>query len=228
MSFSFSPKIVTNGLVLYLDAANSLSYTPGTNWKDISGNRNDGTLVNGPTFQNNNQGIIRFDGQNDYMEVLNDSSLNSNSCTIDIWFKYTTANNDYAMLIGKHDTFDSYNGWSLYIFNNQIYVQVKTINPSSPINFSGYNITTTGWFNATLSLTSNGTGIFYVNNNIVDTKSLFSFNITNEPLRIAKSLDSFWNYFGGDISNIKIYNRVLSGSEILQNYNALKPRFGLI
>ena len=68
MSLSRGPKIVTNGLVLYLDAANKKSYPgSGTTWTDLSGNNNTGTLTNGPTFDSNNGGSIVFDGTNDYV-----------------------------------------------------------------------------------------------------------------------------------------------------------------
>ena len=68
MSFSYSPKIITDGLVLYLDAANPYSYVSGsTVWNDISRGGNNGTLINGPTFSSANNGSIVFDGTNDYV-----------------------------------------------------------------------------------------------------------------------------------------------------------------
>jgi len=76
MSFNFSPKIVTDGLVLYLDAANTKSFISGsTTWNDISKNKNDGTLINGPTFNPNNMGSIVFDGLNDYVNCGKNSSI---------------------------------------------------------------------------------------------------------------------------------------------------------
>ena len=61
---NYGPKIVTNGLVLALDAADKLSYPgSGTTWKDLGGNAYDGTLTNGPTFTNAFGGNIVFDGQ---------------------------------------------------------------------------------------------------------------------------------------------------------------------
>ena len=70
MAFSFSPRIVTDGLVLYLDAANQRSYPgSGTTWSDISRGGNNGTLVNGPTFDPGNGGSIVFDGVDDYVSI---------------------------------------------------------------------------------------------------------------------------------------------------------------
>ena len=80
MAFNFSPKVVTEGLVLYLDAANTKSYVSGsTTWSDLSRSRNNGTLVNGPTFNSSNGGFIRCDGTNDYIEVLDNNSLDFGS-----------------------------------------------------------------------------------------------------------------------------------------------------
>jgi hypothetical protein len=71
--FYGTPPIVTNGLVLNLDCGNRLSYpTSGTTWTDLSGNNNNGTLTNGPTFNPNNLGSIVFDGVDDYVSVGDD------------------------------------------------------------------------------------------------------------------------------------------------------------
>ena len=68
MAFSYSPKIITDGLVLYLDAANPYSYVSGsTVWNDISRTMTSGSLINGPTFSSANNGSIVFDGVNDYV-----------------------------------------------------------------------------------------------------------------------------------------------------------------
>ena len=86
MALSHSPKIVTDGLVLCLDAGDGKSYSgSGTTWYDRSGNGNNGILVNGPTFDSNNRGAIVFDGVNDHVSIPNSSSLqlsNNQSFTI--------------------------------------------------------------------------------------------------------------------------------------------------
>jgi hypothetical protein len=70
MSIGYGPKLITDGLVLCLDAADSLSYPgSGTTWTDLSGNSNNGVFVNGPTYDSSNGGSIVFDGSNDYIEL---------------------------------------------------------------------------------------------------------------------------------------------------------------
>jgi len=84
MSFAHSPQIVTNGLVLALDAGNTKSYVSGsTTWFDKSGRGNNGTLVNGPTFNTGSLGSIVFDGVNDYVDSGNISTtiLSNNQFT---------------------------------------------------------------------------------------------------------------------------------------------------
>jgi hypothetical protein len=86
MAFFHSPRIVTDGLVLALDAANSLSYPgSGTTWTDLSGKGNNGTLVNGPTFSPTNGGSIVFDGTNDYISFPNNPNLDSQAITMESW-----------------------------------------------------------------------------------------------------------------------------------------------
>ena len=77
MGLAHSPSIVTDGLVLCLDAANTKSYPgSGTTWTDISGKGYDGTLTNGPTFSSNYGGNIVLDGSNDFVTGVHNSELN--------------------------------------------------------------------------------------------------------------------------------------------------------
>ena len=87
MAVAGGPNIVEDGLVLALDAANKKSYPgSGTVWSDLSGNSNDGTLTNGPTFSSNNSGIFSFDGANDIVVgPATVNSLSSTTMTISIW-----------------------------------------------------------------------------------------------------------------------------------------------
>ena len=72
MAFNYSPNIITDGLVLYLDAANTKSYPgSGTTWRDLSKSQLNGTLTNGPTFNSSNGGSIVFDGVDDYVNLGN-------------------------------------------------------------------------------------------------------------------------------------------------------------
>lgn len=128
MSFNFSPKIVTDGLVLYMDAANNSSYISGsTIWYDLSKNNNTGTLVNNPTFSSTNKGNINFDGTDDYVNfgnILNNVFAGTDiSYSIDVWFKLpsTLSLNSSYTLVSK------YGDSNLSENNRQMLLQVRNL-----------------------------------------------------------------------------------------------------
>jgi hypothetical protein len=89
MGFYRGPHIVTDGLILSLDAANNKSYPrSGTTWNDLSGNGNNGTLVNGPTFSSANGGSIVFDGTNDVVSTTLVQTF-VNELTVETWYRGT-------------------------------------------------------------------------------------------------------------------------------------------
>ncbi len=86
-TLSGGPSIVTNGLILNLDAANPKSYVSGsTTWNDVSRSGLSGTLVNGPTFNTGSGGSIVFDGTDDYVNCGNSTLFNLNQHSICFWF----------------------------------------------------------------------------------------------------------------------------------------------
>ncbi len=116
MAHFHSPRIITDGLVLALDAANQKSYPgSGTTWSDLSGNGNNGTLTNGPTFDSGNNGSIIFDGVDDYITTgTTPSQLQGNpSFTVSGWF-YRNANlpvNTGTWGFGGNVTNQGINSW---------------------------------------------------------------------------------------------------------------------
>jgi hypothetical protein len=222
MAGKCGPDIIENGLVLALDAANKNSYPgSGTTWKDLSGNGNNGTLTNGPTFNAGNIGSIVFDGVNDYVEVSNASSLNASTQTISVWYYATVLPSRVATIVAKHDTFGSYNGYHIYTNNG---VEIKV---GSTTYYTGPNTGIAGvWYYLTLAYTSNSSMTCYVNGISSGTTALGNLSISSNSLRIGRSPDSFWSVFTGRISQVSVYNRQLSATEVLQNYNATKSRFG--
>lgn len=171
MAFNFSPKIVTNGLVLYLDAANTRSYAgSGTVWNDLSRSGNNGTLVNGPTFNSGNGGSIVFDGTNDFVSVSDNSTINGTSQTISVWFKnsgtYATGN-QAAEIIGKHNAVGSFNGYGIQLVNDFGNIKVSAFVKNATVNYVTLNstqiISSLNWYNATITFTSNSQIILYLN-----------------------------------------------------------------
>jgi hypothetical protein len=114
--------IITDGLVLYLDAANTKSIVSGsTTWNDLSRSGNNGTLVNGPTFNSGNGGSIVFDGLDDYMITTTIQNYRS-MC---IWVKkLATAPSVWKYLIDLRPNGSAYiatnaiAGWQIFRVNN--------------------------------------------------------------------------------------------------------------
>jgi hypothetical protein len=219
MSFSRGPKIVTDGLVLALDAANTKSYSgTGTSWNDLSGNGNNGTLINGPTFNSDNNGSIVFDGVDDYVQT----NLNTHysQITLSTWARRNDTNS-FRSLIGKYRGDPPQTESYELLFNNSAGIRFHVT--TSPID---YNIsTTTGvWYNVVG--TYNGTTAkLYLNGTEVSSGNRTA-GINSVNFRIGASPRGA-NYNNGNISQVSIHNRALTAEEILQNYNSTKSRYGL-
>jgi hypothetical protein len=216
--------IVTNGLVLNLDSANKDSYPgTGTTWTNLSGGGYNGTLQNGPTFLSNvNGGIFSFDGTDDYVTTSNTGMLTNG-----------TGNFSYGVWVnfqGK-PTFGT-------IFENGLYtagILIRYYGPDDGIQiyaqnayYGVYSLTPSlnTWYY--LSFVRNGNFLDFYVNGIYQTALGFTANIFYDPnLFIGTSQHATWQTFNGYIPVAQIYNRGLSATEVLQNYNAQKTRFGL-
>jgi hypothetical protein len=218
-------KIVSNGLVLNLDAAQLRSYpTSGTAWTDLSGNANNGTLTNGPTFDSANGGSIVFDGTNDYVTVTGSNTFTE--ATFIAWMLRVGSQSAYDGIIhSRGGTGGSVTGMNFnlgatqlgYTWNNELNtyswnsgliipatwcMSAITVNSTTAIAYLG---SSSGFSSATNSVTHNST--------------------TLAALSLAR--DNQGRYFKGNIAISLLYNRALSETEITQNYNAVKSRFGL-
>jgi hypothetical protein len=225
MAISRGPKIVTNGLVLALDAADKNSYRgSGTTWTDLSGNANTGTLTNGPTFNGGNGGSIVFDGVDDYSSVAT-SGLVSSVISMDIWFNVNSSK-QYSALIGSNVT-EKYE--MLIKAGGAIEVSLSTNNYMQYNNILSLNT----WTNIVVTAVSGTQWKMYKNGadlgsptSYVGTWQVSGASISNFDLgRIRNDVATF--AYSGNISTVRIYNRALTATEILQNYNATKTRFGL-
>jgi hypothetical protein len=93
-------KVITDGLVLFLDAGNNRSYPgTGTTWTDLSSTAITGSLTNGPTFSSINGGAIVFDGTNDYVDITSSTHLNQ-PLTMEAWININTQQNGMILSRG--------------------------------------------------------------------------------------------------------------------------------
>ena len=228
-NFQATKGIVQDGLVLNLDAAVDDSYSDGTVWRDLAGGNN-GTLTNGPTFNKEKGGNIVFDGSNDYVQ-LDSSTLtlvqNFTSITISFWFTIDTTSNNCFIATKGGGT----NGWKIYrdaSSVNRIKVATGNANYSS-VGTPLLGISSTDWKNACLVSNSSRVVELYVNgvsDGTYNSGSALSAPGTSDlSLRIGHQSAS--EYHSGKFSQLQIYNRTLTATEVLQNYNVMKHRFGI-
>ena len=224
MATRYSPAIVTSGLSLCLDAANKVSYLgSGTSWYNLSGTINTGTLTNGPTFSAANMGSIVFDGVDDYVTGIGSSIVPTSTAayTVSVWCYRNTNNTGYKELLAQWTNANSGNSF-FFGFDNSA---VRFTDNWNPITVSGAGNTNV-WMNLVGVYTVSNAYI-YLNGVLAATKgSGFTYTGTG-PLIIGRQGELSSEYFDGRISNVKVYNRALSATEVLQNYNATKTRFGL-
>ena len=235
MALHHSPRVVTDGLVLCLDAASKESYSgSGTVWRDLAGSNN-GTLTNGPTFSSANGGIIEFDGSDDYFTTSTTPNelLGNPNFTISMWVKRLSneETNTGIWGFGGDITNQGINSWwydnaneitidtwgqatfttgVTYPLNEWVFVTWQKI--AGPMTRANCIL----WRNL-VSYTGNQLTILRAENVAPNVNNLgFSF------ARISPTYSAPVNFA---ISNIVIYNRILTPAEILQNYNAIKSRF---
>ena len=237
MALAHSPRIVRDGLVLYVDAANTKSYPgSGTTWTDISGKGHNGTLTNGPTFSSDNMGSIVFDGTNDTVTLSanSDFDFGTGDLTIEGFFNKSATTANLTLVCSENYYATGYNGnWIIRITNANT-IAFASYDGKSNGEYNEFSAPTTSgkWYH--FAFVREGTGSneskFYFNGVLAGsmTVSKSLSNAGNEGLRIGE--DNNWAnaFMNGKISNVKIYKgKGLTATEVLQNYNALKGRFGL-
>ena len=221
MALVHSLRTVTDGLVLCLDAGNTKSYSgSGTTWNDLSGNGNTGTLTNGPTYSSDNGGSIFFDGTNDYVSLV-DNLGDPQQFTVEFWAYPTQLN------------FDSNNNYRR-IFRVGTASNVILIEQGGNISFrvpggtsnnmqgSGYS-GTNEWGYVVCTYDQSNKKIYF-NGSLKTTTAESGVTVDFGSPQIV---DPNSQTFKGNISNFRIYNRALTASEIQQNFDALRGRFGI-
>jgi hypothetical protein len=240
--------ITTNGLVLFLDAANPKSYVSGsTSWNDLSIGGNNGTLINGPTYNSGNAGNISFDAVDDYCAITN------NLTTRQKWSSFWSNSNDVTFIMVISANFSGNTTQRDPLFGQQYYygagfsIEIHANNQSP--RAIGYNIGASGnfnnlngptWSNFTntptfISITHNGTtkavrfsvnGVFY-NTALPQSVSVGNFmSDTTNNVQLARFTDGE-GYSSKSFYQLMTYNRVLSDQEVLQIYNSVRGRFNL-
>ena len=231
MSVNYNTSIVTNGLVLCLDAANSKSYPgSGTTWTDLSGNGNSGTLINSPIYNTSNNGSFTFNGSNTYVDTTFATNIVTTGFTYSFWFNANQLTVDFP---------------AQYFINsdgNTIFRIERNSAGSNSIEFghsqngglisntelSSFNFPNNIWHYC--SLVYDGNFKYIYKNGILDATSSSGQVLTYYAgafLRIGARQGGSLLPFKGEISYVTLHNRALTASEINQNFNALRGRYGI-
>ncbi len=234
MSKIRSGRIVTDGLIFYMDVANTKCYSgTGSSFSDLSIEQNNGILVNGVSYGTQFLGNLSFDGVNDYIEVPFDESMNpTSSVTVTSLFNISGYTDQYAPIIVKSNPNPTnYEQYSLGIYNlisQQLRFYVTS--PGLTQTFTSYDSV----FNKTIYAVgtcdvNNQRMNLYVNGYLVDTKTFsFSFFTSSNSLMIGGvTFSSLPGYSSGSIYQSSIYNRALSDEEVKNNYQIIKTRYNI-
>mgnify|MGYP000324290763 CR=1 FL=1 len=222
MATNYNNSIIKDGLVLCLDTGDRKSYSgSGSTWTDRSGNGNDVTLYNGPTFTTDNGGSLNFDESDDYGKTSSTTVLNSSAYTKIAWFRpeEACANIISGGSESQHAFWMAATNHTLCAGHNSAWTTVG-YRPNPSGDMVGQ------WWCGAVTFNSTTGWVLYMNGVQVDTNSSTTTNSGNGIIRIGAYYDAA-NMFNGDINIAQVYNRVLTADEILQNFNAQRGRFGI-
>jgi hypothetical protein len=235
MSIYGGPDITTDGLILFLDAANSKSYPEsGTIWNDLSGNNNTGTLTNGPTFSSANKGSIVFDGVDDRVSRITNINTGQNF-TVNAWIYPTLLGTTRRAVAASSYNYSPQNGWLICTaggsINNTFFFSIGSDNAYQVAAANTLSLNQWVYISA---VCQNGGGSIKLYNNGIETSyaitglSTNTLTYTHPEFNVGfRDSAGTTDPYTGNISIVQIYNRALIAQEITQNFNATKGRFGL-
>jgi hypothetical protein len=213
--------VIQGGLVLHLDASifNTVSY--GTTWFDLSGNQNNGTITNAPTYNSGNGGTVVFDGVDDIVTLGYKQSLLPSDITQEAWVKASS-------FVNWHGIISNMASWGTG-FSLQIGVfQNIAAMVSGEYLTTSYTPITDVWYHiAATHRSSDNLNSLYVNGVLENTLTRSISYAENAVTTIGVFYTSPGLHFSGNISQVRTYNRALSAAEVAHNYNVTKGRFGL-
>lgn len=241
MGIAYNPSVVTNGLVLYVDAANpkSLSHSAGaiansTTWSDLSTNGNDGQVFGANTvFSTDYKGHVVFDdsfgnnGNSSYVNFPNSASLNMlSSLSIESWVLFDANSQDFIFEKGSVNT-----QYSLFSHSTDIMFRSYHVgfpNVQKQITKTSAGITSGNWYHIVGTWDGSNKRL-YVNGTEIGSPVAISANLvtTTQTARIGSFGSSVGYPLGGKIAKVAVYNIGLSEAQVVQNFEATRGRFGV-
>lgn len=235
MANLYGPRIVTDGLVFNMDFSNPKCYSgTGSYCYDLSGNSFQGTLVNTPTYTTDGTNKFFAFATNDYIKIPNSTLLNTHTPSVEVWFK-TNSLSQNGFLFEKGHVNTSYSlfqnaGNSAFYWRHRSVLNYTLIDLVPGVASVGVN--TTEWFQIIATKSSSGFKKLYINGVLkasYNNTTYPNISVSNNGMSIGAY--GGWDgsrsyYYNGNIAVVKVYTKELLQDEIIQNYNALKGRFG--
>ena len=190
-------------------------------WKDVSGNNRTGTLTNGPLFNTSNYGNILFDGTNDY--VIMPSGGSYSEYTFMFFCKWITDTAASSRLFGC----DAFGTYTVFTPSNVGFHYNQSAGSSTTIS-SGVNVGLGTWCHVAVTVsTLSSIAYIYINGLLTNGSSSIPYINLSGNLFLGAQNTGAGVLANCNISVFQLYNRVLNATEIMQNYQADKTRFGL-
>lgn len=229
MGLGHSPRIVTDGLVLCLDAANKRSYGgSGTTWIDRSTSGRNGTLSNTPTFNDEDISYFSFDGASDFID-LGANTVDPFPISMCVWFRTTTTPSASNMIFAQSNSTGT-NAYTVFQFytDAKLYWQVRGNGGATAQSISSTTLNDGVWHYAVGVSSSSSNHKLYIDGDLDGSSTTSVGSTSPDALRIGcwiRNNGSESNFYNGDIGIVKAYNRALTADEIRQNYLATKERY---
>jgi hypothetical protein len=226
MAVGYNPSIVSDGLVFYLDPANTRSYSgSGTSTNSLVSGIG-GTLVNGVGFTSSNNGSFSFDGSNDYVDFGSSSLFKlTDNFTLSCWVK-SSVYGDRAIL-GNFGPSSNYSGFNLNIQPSNKFAFLTGSQPNATYLYADSTFSLNTWYHVT-GLRRSGTNYLYINGVLQTGSNTQVVASSAQNFYLAKWYSNLTDYYHyGNIGQVQIYNRALTQQEILQNFNATRFRYGI-
>jgi len=220
-------QIVISGLQLYLNAGNTKSYPgTGTTFYDLSPNGyTTVTLTNGASFTQSVGGAIVLDATNDFIDT--NQSLASETFSIGAWFKTSAAG--IKMIISKETSAGNPWNYRMWLNGGQIYCDLSQVTTQVSLTSPLTSYNNGNWYYAMFTR-NDSNWYLYVNGVEINNRAdPYTGSVTNaQEVWIGRSAYAGGNYqFPGSIGEVMIYNRVLSATEVLWNFNMTRSRYGV-